>query len=308
MGPEPQNRAWRSYGRGKGSVIRGPERRFVDVSCTVRGLFVQLRRLLHQVQTMSINLESFATQTKSGTKLDCRSVRHRTDPLLSLPVVISPRPQTSMDQSSLASPSNPDMSPNASPLTDHVACVGSPSLREPPSLDEDEISHNLDETLSLTSTDIKADPILRSLAKQQSLTRLKDNAVSISSSANFKARPAPKIVEGAGPRMTKAAALRQGLKWETPKWEKREKEEIVFDQVPGHKRAGLNIVSTHPEVGSCARPSHPLHPRQSRRGRTRHLSCGRAIFHLPQCRNVHLLPWRSRAPAQTHSKLKGDAA
>jgi hypothetical protein len=65
--------------------------------------------------------------------------------------------------------------------------------------------------------------------------------------AAFRARPAPPstFMEGMGPRLTKAAALRQGLEWEDPRDERRalgEEVPVDFEEVPGHKRA-LNLVS-----------------------------------------------------------------
>lgn len=135
------------------------------------------------------------------------------------------------------------MTPDITPSTEEIASFATPNPAEPPSLDEDEIIQHLDETLSLTSTDIKSDPILRSIAKQQSQTRLSQDqkAPSTSGTANFKARPAPRVLEGAGPRMTRAAALRQGLPWDSLKVER--KEEVVSTGMPGHKRAGRSIVS-----------------------------------------------------------------
>lgn len=68
---------------------------------------------------------------------------------------------------------------------------------------------------------------------------------SSSSSTNhpkFRARPAPPTtkMEGLGPRLTKSAALRQGLKWEDPRDIRRMTGEgevpVDFDNVPGHKR------------------------------------------------------------------------
>lgn len=64
----------------------------------------------------------------------------------------------------------------------------------------------------------------------------------------FRARPAPPTtnMEGLGPRLTKSAALRQGLKWEDPRDIRRMTGEgevpVVFDNVPGHKR-NLALVS-----------------------------------------------------------------
>jgi hypothetical protein len=80
-------------------------------------------------------------------------------------------------------------------------------------IDGDEIEELLEHDLSsLKSDDVKADPILSSLAKQQSRPSSQTSKVQTGPTA-FKARPAPVRQEGAGPRMTKSAALRQGLDW-----------------------------------------------------------------------------------------------
>jgi len=83
---------------------------------------------------------------------------------------------------------------------------------------EDEVEELLEHDLSsLKSADVKADPILMSLAKQQGRpgsqgSKASQGTVTEGPSA-FKARPAPVRQENAGPRMTKSAALRQGLEW-----------------------------------------------------------------------------------------------
>jgi hypothetical protein len=83
---------------------------------------------------------------------------------------------------------------------------------------EDEVEELLEHDLSsLKSADVKADPILMALAKQQGrpgsqASRGSQGTVTAGPSA-FKARPAPVRQENAGPRMTKSAALRQGLEW-----------------------------------------------------------------------------------------------
>ena len=131
-----------------------------------------------------------------------------------------------------------DMTPElSSPSLD--TAFQSPSMQAPPSLSETDIVNQVDEGLSLTYTDVKSDPILLSLAKKQQ-SRPRTSDLPKSASTSFKARPAPRVVDGAGPRMTKAAALRQGLKWESAV---EKKEEVVFVNTPGHKREGLNIVS-----------------------------------------------------------------
>lgn len=135
------------------------------------------------------------------------------------------------------SPSNPGMTPDTSPNSDGITAFDHPSPRVPPSLDESLITEHRERKLSLTSMDVKTDPILSALHKQQSKPQL--NTIPSSVSANFKARPAPKVVEGAGPRMTKSAALRQGMKWDTSRVEKKEGPEKSIS----HKRMSLNFVS-----------------------------------------------------------------
>ena len=103
---------------------------------------------------------------------------------------------------------------------------------------------------SLTSQDIRQDPILSSLAKAQNPASARTGmlAKGVPVTAVFKARPAPSPrPESAGPRMTKSAALRQGLNWEALKAESREagkvdEKEVGFDHTPGHKRVGLGLV------------------------------------------------------------------
>ena len=146
-----------------------------------------------------------------------------------------------MDSTSdhLLSEDQGDMTPELSAPSE-VTAFQSPCMDAPPSISETYIVNHVDETQSLTYTDVKSDPILLSLAKKQQ-SRPRTSDLPKSASTSFKARPAPRVVDGAGPRMTKAAALRQGLKWETMGAEK--KEEVVFHSTPGHKREGLNIVS-----------------------------------------------------------------
>ena len=133
-------------------------------------------------------------------------------------------------------PLDSPVTPNAT--TDQTA---DPTLIDPSdvlTIDTESVDTMIDASYaeSLTSVDIKADPILSALAKQQSQNR---STPTPKSAPSFKARPAPRVVEGAGPRMTKSAALRQGLKWDETRSPRRE---VGFENTPGHKRAGLNIV------------------------------------------------------------------
>lgn len=89
---------------------------------------------------------------------------------------------------------------------------------------------------AITKDDVAADPILNDLADSQG------------SGSSFRSRPAPDSTHysGLGPRLSKSAALRMKLKWEDPREQRRVSGEDVpvnFDNVPGHKRAGLELVS-----------------------------------------------------------------
>lgn len=88
---------------------------------------------------------------------------------------------------------------------------------------------------------MKNDPILSSIAQKQVQETVKNIP-----KGGFTAKPAPNSTYkgNAGPRMTKTAALRLGLKWEDvkPKREITEKSE-EGKGTPGHKRTGLDIVS-----------------------------------------------------------------
>jgi hypothetical protein len=105
----------------------------------------------------------------------------------------------------------------------------------------------------LSNADVRADPILTSLAKQQ---RGPTASTSTLSNHTFKARPAPSNMrENVGPRMTKAAALRQGLPWEE---KSRARPSTAGDSRPlgtaaGHKRNNLSVVS-HSHLEYLPRP------------------------------------------------------
>lgn len=94
---------------------------------------------------------------------------------------------------------------------------------------------------AITKDDVAADPILNDLADSQG------------SGSSFRSRPAPDSTHysGLGPRLSKSAALRMKLKWEDPREQRRVSGEDVpvnFDNVPGHKRAGLELVSPPPPI------------------------------------------------------------
>lgn len=142
------------------------------------------------------------------------------------------------------------------PFFDEVEILDDSLYIDPNKSTEDDTIHPISKitTSPLTTADLRKDPILSALAKLQ----LKDNdhhqsnvpsssANSTSASAQFKtfkAKPAPGGMrdEGVGPRMTKSAALRLGIKWED-KREKNGRDGMGFENVPGHKRASMGIVS-----------------------------------------------------------------
>jgi hypothetical protein len=146
-------------------------------------------------------------------------------------------------QSPVAEPALPPLVPDDTPFTQTASVRSTPASPAADVIDEAlsiplEESHPFADPTPLTSADVKSDPILASLAKQQGFgTPVKQGG--------FRARPAPSTTraEGLGPRMTKSAALRQGLDWETIKPTRSESKQPVLANVPGHKREGLNLVS-----------------------------------------------------------------
>ncbi|WWC59573.1 uncharacterized protein I303_102130 [Kwoniella dejecticola CBS 10117] len=101
------------------------------------------------------------------------------------------------------------------------------------------------DTTSLTSSDVKKDPILSDLAHKQSVSALTGTHLP------FKAQPAPTFKAGTGPRMTKSSALRAGLKWDEVKPKRNvEGDAETLKHTPGYKRVGLGIT-----VPSLASPS-----------------------------------------------------
>jgi hypothetical protein len=101
---------------------------------------------------------------------------------------------------------------------------------------EEEVEELLEHDLSpLKSADVKADPILMALAKQQarpgSQASKGSQGTATAGPSAFKARPAPVRQENAGPRMTKSAALRQGLEW-TDATQARKSVEVAAAAVP----------------------------------------------------------------------------
>lgn len=89
---------------------------------------------------------------------------------------------------------------------------------------------------AITKDDVAADPILNDLADSQG---------SASSLRSRSASDSPHY-SGLGPRLSKSAALRMKLKWEDPREQRRvsgEEIPVNFENVPGHKRSGLDLVS-----------------------------------------------------------------
>lgn len=109
------------------------------------------------------------------------------------------------------------------------------------------------DTSSLKSADIKTDPILADIARKQANSRSGSQADNKArpSSVVFRARPAPSSTrqDGLGPRMTKSAALRQGLDWAavcTPSKREEARESVgkeSIHHVPGQKRETPKTVS-----------------------------------------------------------------
>jgi len=94
----------------------------------------------------------------------------------------------------------------------------------------------------LSSAEVRADPILTALARQQ-----RGSTTPTPSNHTFKARPAPtNMRDNVGPRMTKAATLRQGLPWEEKPRARPSTagtgEARPFGTMPGHKRNSLSVV------------------------------------------------------------------
>lgn len=142
----------------------------------------------------------------------------------------------------IATPSaDTDTPPNTSITTPATQTLSQEDLVEAILDPIDNVVADFVDTSSLTSTDVKNDPILSSIAQKQVQGTIKNTP-----KAGFKAKPAPSSThkENVAPRMTKTAALRLGLNWDDvkPKREVAEKAEEA-KETPGYKRTGLNIVS-----------------------------------------------------------------
>ena len=112
------------------------------------------------------------------------------------------------------------------------------------------------DTSSLKSADVKTDPILANLARKQAGSRSGSQADKPRpSSVVFKARPAPSSTrqDGLGPRMTKSAALRQGLDWTGSPSNRTEtgvpNSKESPHHVPGQRRETPKTVSSQPADG-----------------------------------------------------------
>lgn len=116
----------------------------------------------------------------------------------------------------------PALSPDVTPAETHTSVFEATTpLLDPSSSigivdQEAEVEELLEyDTSSLKSADVKTDPILASLARKQNQPDSIGGSGLRPSSVVFKARPAPDTTRqvGLAPRMTKSAALRQGLDW-----------------------------------------------------------------------------------------------
>lgn len=145
--------------------------------------------------------------------------------------------------SGLSLSDNPGLtSGNDTPRTQHTDAFPDARLATPHPPEDDSDVSNVDGLLQdemLLDEDIESDPILHHIAHQQQEVL----------SSPFRARPVPAntFIEGVGPRLSKAAALRQGLEWDDPRDRRRtlgEETPVSFENVPGHKRSGLALVST----------------------------------------------------------------
>lgn len=162
----------------------------------------------------------------------------------------------------IATPSaDTDTPPNTSITTPATQTLSQEDLVEAILDPIDNVVADFVDTSSLTSTDVKNDPILSSIAQKQVQGTIKNTP-----KAGFKAKPAPSSThkENVAPRMTKTAALRLGLNWDDvkPKREVAEKAEEA-KETPGYKRTGLNI-----KVASLAAPSVTPRPTRTSQLRT----------------------------------------
>jgi len=157
-----------------------------------------------------------------------------------------PVPESLSGLSSASLSDNPGLtSGNNTPQTSHTDVFPEARVTTPGTEDQSDVS-SVDARLvadagvdELEDEDEDVDPILHHIAHVQ---------LEQPGSAQFRARPAPPttFIEGVGPRLTKAAALRQGLEWDDPRDTRRalgSEVPVDFDNVPGHKRSGLALVS-----------------------------------------------------------------
>ena len=120
-------------------------------------------------------------------------------------------------QTGYSAPDGDPSRPHHGLLTD-IMSLPSPTAPVPdlPMAELEHVEISLVGTNDLTNREVRSDPILAALARKQGQSTDTPKPTRTSS---FKARPAPANMgdTSVGPRMTKAAALRQGLKWEEPK-------------------------------------------------------------------------------------------
>lgn len=137
------------------------------------------------------------------------------------------------------------------PFTSNTSEFASPPLASSTSsveqllpIDFEDQLHPFTDAQNIPSEDIQSDPILAKLAKGQGLISPPSRS-QVGSSSAFRAKPAPSNMMDSGvvgPRMSKAAASRQGLQWDE-KQGGRERREVDFGNTPGHKRNNLSLVS-----------------------------------------------------------------
>lgn len=171
----------------------------------------------------------------------------------------------------------PALSPDVTPGETHSSMfeTSTPVLEPSSDLDAVDQEAEVEELLeydmsSLKSADVKTDPILASLARKQGRPASQAGNGPRPSSVVFKARPAPTSTrqDGLGPRMTKSAALRQGLDWAALNSPVRQastsEASKTLYHVPGQKRDDVKVVRnllTHQSMRSLI-PWSRSHPWQ----------------------------------------------
>lgn len=144
----------------------------------------------------------------------------------------------------------PALIPDNTPAEAHASgfeATTPPFEPSSPTDQEAEVEELLEyDTSSLKSVDVKTDPILAEYSRKQARP-VSQPARETPSSVAFKARPAPSSTrqDGLGPRMTKSAALRQGLDWTAVNSPAKDPSlpGMKLTYVPGQKREAARAVS-----------------------------------------------------------------